>query len=103
MKVLTTPAARRAIAGTATVLAAVAGMTIPLAGTASADDTASISGRVWFDRDYDGAQGADEPGYERAGGILLFQGGEQVGAYDADVDGRYVIDGVRDAGGSPMP
>lgn len=91
MNVFTTPAARRAIAGTATVLAAVTGMGILLAGTASADDTASVTGRIWFDRDADGAQDAAEPGYERGGVISLSRGDEFVGYYDTDVNGNYLV------------
>jgi SdrD B-like protein len=97
MNLFSTPAARRAITGTATVLAAVTGLGLALAGTAAASesgDTASISGRIWFDRDYDGVQDDGEPGYQRGGVVLLFRDNEQVGALDTDADGRFVVDGL---------
>ena len=87
--------ARRAIAGAATVLAAV-GLVVTVAGpAAAAAGTASIVGHIWFDRDYDGVQSKDEPGYQRSGGaIVLYQDGQEVGYYDTDADGAYRIYGL---------
>jgi SdrD B-like protein len=85
--------ARRAIAGAATILAAI-GIAATATGTAAAADTASVSGTVWFDRDYDGRQSADEPGYRSFGSIVLQKDGAVVGYYDTDADGHYAVDGL---------
>lgn len=94
MNIRTTAATRRAIAGAATVLAA-GGMLLATTAPAMAEDgTATVTGRVWFDRDADTTQDADEPGHGSEDVVWAWRNGAVVAHATTDADGRYQITGL---------
>lgn len=84
--------ARRRTACLALGLAAAA--TLGVTGTASADETGTITGLLWFDRDRDQVQDVGEPGRTENGVVLLYRDDTLAGAYDTDTEGRFAVTGL---------
>jgi hypothetical protein len=65
-----------------------------LTGAAAADESGSISGRLWFDRNQNQVRDTGEPGRTENGVVLLYRDGVLAGAYNTDEEGRYALTGL---------
>lgn len=54
----------------------------------------SVTGRIWFDRDADGQQDDGEPGYQWSKTVSVTKGGEFIGYFDTNAEGRFSVTGL---------
>jgi len=72
--------------------AATAIMLVTTAGMASADEeTATVTGRIWFDRDSDQVQDAGEPGFPASNSVLWSDEADGGGYVSTDADGDFTL------------
>jgi hypothetical protein len=79
------------VAAVLTAVSAVA-LTSPLA--VAQEDTVTLEGLVWFDRNANGVVDAGEPPLANGRAVRVFNGKEFIGEYGTDANGRYKVEGL---------
>ncbi|ONI82271.1 hypothetical protein ALI22I_39790 [Saccharothrix sp. ALI-22-I] len=69
-----------------------AALTSPLA--AAQENTVTLEGLVWFDRNANGVVDEGEPPLAGGRGVRVFNGKEFIGEYGTDANGRYKVEGL---------